>query len=58
VHADEARAYENLKRALAAQFTGSDRQSRRAYARAKTPFVERVVALALREMAPPDGQQE
>jgi len=42
-HADEARAYESLKRGLAARFP-SDRADD--YASAKTGFVERIIAAA------------
>jgi GrpB-like predicted nucleotidyltransferase (UPF0157 family) len=44
-HADVAREYERLKRRLAAEHP--DPESGEAYARAKTDFVERVVASAL-----------
>jgi GrpB-like predicted nucleotidyltransferase (UPF0157 family) len=47
-HADAAREYEQLKRALAAQLVGADAESRESYARAKTDLVERLVAEALR----------
>jgi GrpB-like predicted nucleotidyltransferase (UPF0157 family) len=47
-HADAAREYEQLKRALAAQLAGADAESRESYARAKTDLVERLVAEALR----------
>jgi GrpB-like predicted nucleotidyltransferase (UPF0157 family) len=47
-HADEARDYEQLKRELAAKLVGADAEAREAYARAKTDFVERVLAEALR----------
>lgn len=46
-HADAAREYEQLKHVLAAQSRAADRGSREAYARAKTEFVERIVATAL-----------
>lgn len=46
-HADAMREYEQLKRGLAAQFSGRDPHSRDAYAAAKTNFVEGVVAVAL-----------
>ena len=43
----EAREYERLKRRLAALNEGSDAESRENYARAKSGFIERIVALAL-----------
>ena len=46
-HDQIAREYERLKRGLAGRFAASDRESREAYARAKTDFIERVIALAL-----------
>lgn len=46
-HSAAAREYEQLKRALAPQFTVADRESREAYARAKTDFIERIIATAL-----------
>jgi GrpB-like predicted nucleotidyltransferase (UPF0157 family) len=46
-HADAAREYEHLKRDLARQLTATNRESREAYSRAKTDFIERVVAMAL-----------
>lgn len=46
-HPDEARAYEKLKRGLAARSSAECFQSRQAYADAKSEFVERVVAAAL-----------
>ncbi|HEY7191930.1 MAG TPA: GrpB family protein [Vicinamibacterales bacterium] len=51
-HADAAREYEQLKRELAAQLVGADAESREAYAGAKTDFVQRVVAEALRSGYP------
>ena len=47
-HGEVAREYEQLKRDLAREFAPSDRESREAYARAKTIFIERIVAIALR----------
>ena len=44
---DTAREYENLKRSVAARFATSDPESREGYAREKSDFIERVVALAL-----------
>jgi len=46
-HADAASEYERLKRALAAQTDAGDRESRDAYARAKTDFIERIIRLAI-----------
>jgi len=46
-HADQARQYEQLKVDLAAQLTPKDDESREAYARAKTDFIERIIAIAL-----------
>ena len=46
-HADEARQYEQLKRDLAADLRPSNAEAREFYARAKTDFIERIVALAL-----------
>jgi GrpB-like predicted nucleotidyltransferase (UPF0157 family) len=45
-HAEAAAEYEQLKRGLALQST-TDPDSREAYARAKTDFIERTIALAL-----------
>lgn len=42
-----AREYEALKRALAGKLAASGPESREAYARAKTGFIERVIAAAL-----------
>jgi GrpB-like predicted nucleotidyltransferase (UPF0157 family) len=42
-----AREYEQLKRDLAKQLAATNRESREAYARAKSDFIERVVAMAL-----------
>jgi len=47
-HADAAREYARLKQQLAARLVGADVESREAYARAKTEFVERVIADARR----------
>jgi GrpB-like predicted nucleotidyltransferase (UPF0157 family) len=46
-HADQARKYEQLKHDLAVRLTPNDADSREAYARAKTDFIERIVAIAL-----------
>jgi GrpB-like predicted nucleotidyltransferase (UPF0157 family)/RimJ/RimL family protein N-acetyltransferase len=45
-HSDTAREYERLKAHLVAECGGADAESREAYARGKTDFVERVVAAA------------
>jgi len=45
-HRDAAREYEQLKQHLARQLVPVDRESREAYARAKTDFIERIIALA------------
>ena len=46
-HADAARKYERLKRHLIGEIAPMDRDSREAYARAKSAFIERIVTLAL-----------
>jgi GrpB-like predicted nucleotidyltransferase (UPF0157 family) len=46
-HDVEARAYERLKRDLASLMIGAGPETREAYARAKTEFVQRIVRLAL-----------
>ena len=46
-HPDAAREYEQLKRDLAMQLAPIDRESRETYARAKTDFIEQIVAMAL-----------
>jgi GrpB-like predicted nucleotidyltransferase (UPF0157 family) len=53
-HAAAAREYEHLKQALAIQFVATNHESREAYARAKTDFIERVVAMALGSGYPRD----
>ena len=45
-HRDAAREYEQLKQDLARQLVPVDRESREAYARAKTAFIERIIAQA------------
>jgi GrpB-like predicted nucleotidyltransferase (UPF0157 family) len=45
-HGDVARDYERLKQDLVRQLAPVDRESREAYARAKTDFIERIIALA------------
>ena len=52
-----ARQYEALKRTLAAQFSGSDRDAQDAYAQAKTAFIERIVAEAISEGYPRDPRR-
>jgi len=46
-HAAEAREYERLKRDLAYRLAATTHDSREAYARAKTDFIERILAIAL-----------
>ena len=46
-HADTARQYEDLKHVLAAHKAANDPDAREDYARAKTDFIEKVVARAL-----------
>lgn len=46
-HSGAAREYEHLKQDLARQFSAHTAESREAYARAKTDFIERIVAIAL-----------
>ena len=46
-HSEAATEYEQLKRGLALQLSATNPDSREAYARAKTDFVERIIALAL-----------
>jgi len=53
-HADVARGYDDLKRTVAAQMVATDPESRERYARAKTNFIERVVALAVGNGYPRD----
>lgn len=50
-HDAAAREYEHLKQDLAMQLATND-ESREAYARAKTDFIERIVAVALRSGYP------
>lgn len=47
-HGDVARDYEQVKRQLLNQLESTNDESREAYARAKTDFIERIVAVALR----------
>jgi GrpB-like predicted nucleotidyltransferase (UPF0157 family) len=51
-HAATARDYERLKHDLAAQLAANNSESREEYARAKTDFIERIVAMALRSGYP------
>lgn len=53
-HAEAARAYEDLKRALAARFDAATFASRQAYADAKTEFVGRITERALADGHPRD----
>lgn len=46
-HPHEARAYEALKRQLAAQSTDDSREAHERYADAKSAFIERVTTAAL-----------
>jgi GrpB-like predicted nucleotidyltransferase (UPF0157 family) len=46
-HPDAAREYERLKQDLAMQLAATNRESRDAYSRAKTDFIEGIVAMAL-----------
>ena len=46
-HDHVAREYERLKQRLVSELNPHDHQSREAYARGKTEFVERIVAIAL-----------
>lgn len=46
-HANSAREYEKLKKDIAGRLTPRDRESREAYAQAKTDFIERIIAIAL-----------
>jgi len=51
-NAASSREYEQLKLDLVRQLGATNRESREAYARAKTDFIERVVAMALRSGYP------
>jgi GrpB-like predicted nucleotidyltransferase (UPF0157 family) len=53
-HRDVARAYEELKRTIAARTIGVDQGSQEQYAMAKTDFIERVVAVAIERGYPRD----
>jgi GrpB-like predicted nucleotidyltransferase (UPF0157 family) len=54
-HAVTAREYERLKQSLAGHLAASHRESREAYARAKSDFIEGTVAMALRAGYPREG---
>src|SRR5262245_6333586 len=45
-HPESSREYERLKRELTARLSTADAEGREAYARAKSEFVERIIALA------------
>jgi GrpB-like predicted nucleotidyltransferase (UPF0157 family) len=51
-HVAAAREYEHLKQDLARQLAATNRESREAYSRANTDFIERIVAMALRRGYP------
>ena len=51
-HADVAREYARLKQHLIGELAPTDLDSREAYARAKSAFIERIVTLALDEGYP------
>lgn len=53
-HPDTAREYQDLKHNLAKRLPGTTAESREEYARAKTGFIERVVALAVENGYPRD----
>jgi GrpB-like predicted nucleotidyltransferase (UPF0157 family) len=53
-HAEAAREYERLKHSLAEELGTSSPESREAYARGKTTFIERIVAIALSSGYPRD----
>ena len=55
-HPVSAREYGDLKRTLAAQFSGSDPEAQEAYARAKSAFIERIVAMGIRAGYPRDAR--
>ncbi len=56
-HPDTAGEYEQLKARLAAEWGGGDPESRDAYARGKTDFVERVVTAAFAEGYPDQSER-
>jgi len=51
-HTDAAREYERLKRLLAGRLAPSDQESREGYAQAKSAFIERIIATALKSGYP------
>ncbi|HEY3040996.1 MAG TPA: GrpB family protein [Pyrinomonadaceae bacterium] len=53
-HGDASREYEQLKRDFAKRLAPRDSQSREAYARAKTDFIEGIIAIALDSGYPRD----
>jgi GrpB-like predicted nucleotidyltransferase (UPF0157 family) len=53
-HAEAAREYERLKLSLAEELGTSSPESREAYARSKTTFIEKIVAVALNDGYPRD----
>jgi GrpB-like predicted nucleotidyltransferase (UPF0157 family) len=53
-HAEAAREYERLKHTLAEEFGASSPESREAYARGKTTFIKKIVAVALNDGYPRD----
>ena len=46
-HSDAVREYEQLKRDLATRLAPKDHESRQAYSRAKTDFIEWIIAIAI-----------
>jgi len=54
-HREAAREYEQLKHRLAAESVAIDSDAREAYTRAKTDFIERIVATALAGGYPRDA---
>jgi GrpB-like predicted nucleotidyltransferase (UPF0157 family) len=56
-HPAAAREYEHLKQDLARQLAATTHESREAYARAKTDFIERIVVMALSSGYPRELRQ-
>ena len=56
-HAATAREYEHLKQGLARELQAANRESRDAYARAKSDFIERIVTMALHSGYPRELSQ-
>lgn len=56
-HPVSAREYEDLKRTLAAQFSGSDPEEQEAYAQAKSAFIERIAAAAIQRGYHPERRE-